>query len=126
MSTYNEMVGNRLRSIRRQRGLSLQDVQKLSDQEFKAAVLGAYERGERSLSLPRLQRLAQFFSVPIVQLLPQEETPTPTAPTEGVTIDLNQIERLSGARWSGRRKVPAGDTDASPGFQRSCLDDPCQ
>ena len=64
MPTYNEMVGSRLRSIRRQRGLSLQDVQKLSDQEFKAAVLGAYERGERSLSLPRLQRLAQFFSVP--------------------------------------------------------------
>ena len=34
MPTYNEMVGSRLRSIRRQRGLSLQDVQKLSDQEF--------------------------------------------------------------------------------------------
>jgi transcriptional regulator with XRE-family HTH domain len=96
MSTYNEMVGSRLRSIRRQRGLSLQDVQKLSEQEFKAAVLGAYERGERSLSLPRLQRLAMFFSVPIVQLLPQEDAPTPTAAADGITIDLNQIEKLSG------------------------------
>jgi transcriptional regulator with XRE-family HTH domain len=96
MPTYNEMVGERLRSIRRQRGLSLQDVQKLSDQEFKAAVLGAYERGERSLSLPRLQRLAQFFSVPILQLLPQDEGPTPNAAAEGITIDLNQVERLSG------------------------------
>jgi transcriptional regulator with XRE-family HTH domain len=97
MPTYNEMVGERLRSIRRQRGLSLQDVQKLSDQEFKAAVLGAYERGERSLSLPRLQRLAQFFSVPILQLLPQDDGPTtPNAAAEGITIDLNQVERLSG------------------------------
>ena len=49
MPTYNELVGKRLRSIRKQRGLSLQDVQRLSSQEFKAAVLGAYERGERSL-----------------------------------------------------------------------------
>jgi transcriptional regulator with XRE-family HTH domain len=76
--------------------LSLQDVQKLSDQEFKAAVLGAYERGERSLSLPRLQRLAQFFSVPIMQLLPQDDGPTPNPAADGVTIDLNQVERLSG------------------------------
>ena len=73
MATYNEQVGKRLRSIRKQRGLSLQDVQRLSNQEFKAAVLGAYERGERSLSLPRLHRLAKFFGVPIGQLLPQEE-----------------------------------------------------
>ena len=74
MATYNEQVGKRLRSIRKQRGLSLQDVQRLSEQEFKAAVLGAYERGERSLSLPRLQRLAKFYGVPINQLLPQDET----------------------------------------------------
>ena len=56
--TYNEAVGRRLRSIRKQKGLSLQDVEANSGQEFKASVLGAYERGERSLSLPRLQRLA--------------------------------------------------------------------
>ncbi len=55
---YNERVGERLRSIRQQRGMSLQDVHRATDGEFKAAVLGAYERGERSLSLPRLRRLA--------------------------------------------------------------------
>ena len=99
MSSYNELVGKRLRSIRKQRGLSLQDVQRLSEGEFKAAVLGAYERGERSLSLPRLQRLAEFFSVPITQLLPQEETgeqPIAALPSGGLTIDLNAIEGLSG------------------------------
>ena len=98
MPTYNEMVGKRLRSIRKQRGLSLQDVQRLSEQEFKAAVLGAYERGERSLSLPRLQRLAEFYSVPVSQLLPSEESDTPTIspPVGGLTIDLNRVESLSG------------------------------
>lgn len=97
--SYNEAVGSRLRSIRRQRGLSLQDVQRLSSGEFKAAVVGAYERGERSLSLPRLQRLAKFFQVPITQFLPQEENGERTMeplPSGGVTIDLNRLERLSG------------------------------
>ena len=98
-ATYNELVGARVRSIRRQRGLSLQDVQRLSNGEFKAAVVGAYERGERSLSLPRLQRLSQFFQVPISQFMPQDEAGTRTMealPSGGVTIDLNRLERLSG------------------------------
>lgn len=99
MPTYNEQVGRRLRSIRKQRGMSLQDVQRVSNQEFKAAVLGAYERGERSLSLPRLRRLSEFFGVPITQLLPQDESadqPITSIPAGGITIDLNSIERLSG------------------------------
>jgi transcriptional regulator with XRE-family HTH domain len=99
VSSYNEQVGKRLRSIRKQRGLSLQDVQRVSDQEFKAAVLGAYERGERSLSLPRLRRLADFYGVPVNQLLPQEagaETASLPSLSGGITIDLNRIENLSG------------------------------
>jgi transcriptional regulator with XRE-family HTH domain len=97
--SYSEMVGARLRSIRKQRGLSLQDVQRLSGGEFKAAVVGAYERGERSLSLPRLRRLAAFFQVPMSQFLPTEEakersiTPLPSG---GVTIDLTSLDRLAG------------------------------
>lgn len=98
---YNDKVGDRLRSIRRQRGLSLQEVQRLSGGEFKAAVVGAYERGERSLSLPRLQRLSQFFQVPISHFLPQDEAAAAARtmeplPAGGVTIDLNRLERLSG------------------------------
>lgn len=99
MTDYNEKVGSRLRAIRKQRGLSLQDVQRLSQGEFKAAVVGAYERGERSLSLPRLHRLARFFQVPISQFLPQDEEgerAIEPLPSGGVTIDLNRLERMSG------------------------------
>lgn len=98
MPTYNELVGERLRSIRRQRGLSLQDVQRATKGEFKAAVLGAYERGERALSVPRLHSLADFFSVPVTQLLPADEERAPLAgmPSGGVTIDLNRVEELTG------------------------------
>jgi transcriptional regulator with XRE-family HTH domain len=71
---YAEKVGARLRAIRRQKRLSLQEVEASSDQEFKASVLGAYERGERAISVPRLQRLARFYRVPVDQLLPGEDT----------------------------------------------------
>lgn len=68
--TYARRVGQRLRAIRRQKGLSLQEVEAASGHEFKASVLGAYERGERIISVPRLQRLAAYYEVPVDQLLP--------------------------------------------------------
>ena len=74
-TAYGRRVGERLRSIRRQKRLSLQDVEANSAQEFKASVLGAYERGERAISVPRLQRLARFYNVPVDQLLPPDEGP---------------------------------------------------
>ncbi len=69
--SYALAVGDRLRNLRRQRGLSLLAVEESSDREFKASVLGAYERGERIISVLRLQRLAQLYRVPVDQLLPR-------------------------------------------------------
>jgi transcriptional regulator with XRE-family HTH domain len=79
-SGYARQVGERLRNIRRQQGLSLQAVEATSDREFKASVLGAYERGERIISVLRLQRLARFYGVPVDQLLPRDSGPMPTLP----------------------------------------------
>jgi transcriptional regulator with XRE-family HTH domain len=78
--------------------LSLQDVQRATRGQFKAAVLGAYERGERALSVPRLHSLAEFFAVPVTQLLPAEEDAPPVTGRRsgGVTIDLNRVEGLTG------------------------------
>jgi transcriptional regulator with XRE-family HTH domain len=70
--SYPVKVGSRLRAIRRQKRLSLQEVEATSNSEFKASVLGAYERGERAISVPRLQRLARFYRVPVDQLLPRD------------------------------------------------------
>ncbi len=111
-SGYSRRVGQRLRAIRRQKRLSLQEVEANSQEEFKASVLGAYERGERAISVPRLQRLANFYNVPVDQLLPDdgpdfglgEELPTPTFDLSGargslnmaVAIDLRRLEALSG------------------------------
>ncbi len=70
---YGKRVGARLRAIRRQKRLSLQEVEATSEREFRASVLGAYERGERAISVPRLQRLARFYNVPVDQLLPGDD-----------------------------------------------------
>ena len=82
-----------------------------STEEFKASVLGAYERGERAISVPRLQRLARFYNVPVDQLLPEDgpdfglgEQPEPSPELSPlrqgsalpVTIDLTRLEALSG------------------------------
>ena len=69
---YARAVGSRLRAMRKQMRLSLQAVEAMSDLEFKASVLGAYERGERAISVPRLQRLAKLYDVPVDQLLPSD------------------------------------------------------
>ena len=115
---YARAVGARLRAMRKQMHLSLQAVEATSEQEFKASVLGAYERGERAISVPRLQRLAKLYDVPVDQLLPPdgdastrwgtsgdsvETAPLSarrvpaTAPVNGkVTIDLNKLHSVSG------------------------------
>lgn len=110
-SGYSRRVGQRLRAIRRQKRLSLQEVEASSAEEFKASVLGAYERGERAISVPRLQRLARFYNVPVDQLLPEDgpdfglgddvSAPADLTPMRSqgglpVTIDLTRLEALSG------------------------------
>jgi transcriptional regulator with XRE-family HTH domain len=96
-----QYVGDRLRAIRRQKGLSLHDVEARSNQEFKASVLGAYERGERAISVPRLLRLAELYRVPADQLLPRSASDadidlTDPAMTsgDGFTIDLVRLHEL--------------------------------
>ena len=108
---YARKVGERLRAIRRQQGHSLQSVEATSEREFKASVLGAYERGERVISVLRLQRLARFYGVPVDQLLPRDAGATPLIPgpragsgdhttvvldleTTPVTIDLVRLEAV--------------------------------
>jgi transcriptional regulator with XRE-family HTH domain len=104
-ATYARQVGDRLRKVRKQQRLSLQAVEASSSQEFKASVLGAYERGERAISVPRLQRLALFYNVPVDQLLPKGdgdllvESESFVAPEDAgrkVTIDLTALSEAEG------------------------------
>ena len=97
-SPFSRKVGDRLRVIRRQKRLSLQEVEANSAEEFKASVLGAYERGERAISVPRLERLAKFYAVPVEQLLPRDEAAAADAEQQAakLAVDLLKLSQLSG------------------------------
>ena len=101
---YARKVGERLRAIRRQKRLSLQDAEELSEQEFKASVLGAYERGERAISVPRLHRLASVYQVPVDQLLPRDEN---DPRRDGLVVDLTRIEEVGGPTGEMLRRYVA-------------------
>jgi len=107
---YAKALGQRLRAVRKQKHLSLQAVEQISQEEFKASVLGAYERGERAISVPRLQRLAKIYDVPVDQLLPRDGSITMAIP-QGlsggqavsefneqlrVTVDLTKLSQVNG------------------------------
>lgn len=88
-------LGERLRKVRQQQQRSLQEVEHDSGGRLKASVVGAYERGERTLSVARLEDLARFYRVPIAELLPRREDAT-TQPAAGrFVIDLVALEQRS-------------------------------
>ena len=103
-SPFSRVVGERLRSIRQQKNLSLSDVELQSREQFKASVLGAYERGERAISVPRLEKLAKFYGVTIDQLLPrdpmrvEDNQPGASAPTK-LRIDVAKLSMRDGLEF---------------------------
>jgi transcriptional regulator with XRE-family HTH domain len=95
MNGYSRRVGARLRSLRKQRGLTLQQVEVLSNKRLKGSLLAAYERGDRNISVTRLHQIATLYSVPVTQLLPEEvEAGGEPALPPKLAIDLNQLQGL--------------------------------
>ncbi|MGH9068361.1 MAG: transcriptional regulator [Acidimicrobiales bacterium] len=100
--TYGVELGTRLRAVRKQKGLSLQAVEEVSGHEFKASVLGAYERGQRRIAVPRLKRLAELYRVPLEQLLSRHGEDHPASPDrdhpdgEPARIDLTKLAKATG------------------------------
>lgn len=89
-------IGGRLRSIRQQKQLSMLDVDRLSNGDFGPSTIGAYERGDRTISLDRLEKLARFYGVAVQQFLPRSAddswTSTRTSPIEErLTINLAEL-----------------------------------
>jgi transcriptional regulator with XRE-family HTH domain len=72
---YAELVGERLRRLRQDRGMSLQEVCERSGDSFVVSTLSAYERGKRSLSLERLYELATIYGQSPMSILDVEDDP---------------------------------------------------
>lgn len=97
-----------MREVRRERRLALADVESRSGREFKASVLGAYERGERQISVARLAKLVAIYELTLPEFLGEEEPSNGAAkrpkprPASGdgsreSMIDLAAMERTEGA-----------------------------
>lgn len=89
-SEFAKQLGARLRAIRQQQGLSLQGVEERSGGRWKAVVVGSYERGDRAVTVNRLAEIADFYRVPVSELLP-EGTPIDFEFTGKVSLDLEKL-----------------------------------
>ncbi len=95
---YQLLVGERLRHVRHQQDMTLQDVEERSNGRWKAVVVGAYERGDRAISAVKLAGLADFYSVPVSALLPEPEGAARAGwqqdqeAADRVVIDLSRLE----------------------------------
>ncbi len=95
MNDYAKALGARLRAIRAQQGLSLHGVEEKSHGRWKAVVVGSYERGDRAVTVQRLAELAEFYGVPVAELLPAAPA-TPTPPRDTAPRLVLDLEKLGG------------------------------
>src|SRR5690606_32960907 len=69
-------------------------VEEKSQGRWKAVVVGSYERGDRAVTVQKLADLADFYGVPMSELLPGGAAPAPPGPTPKLVIDLARMQQL--------------------------------
>lgn len=67
MSELLELVGTRIRDIRKSKGLSQEALAEKAG--FNSSYIGFIERAERNISLKNLEKIAQALNVSVYQLL---------------------------------------------------------
>jgi transcriptional regulator with XRE-family HTH domain len=94
MGDYAKALGSKLRAIRQQQGLSLHGVEQKSGGRWKAVVVGSYERGDRAVTVQKLAELADFYGVPVAELLPEGRIPSGAEPATKIVINLERLQQL--------------------------------
>jgi transcriptional regulator with XRE-family HTH domain len=70
-----DQIRGRIRQLRREKGLTLLECEIQSRGRIRAVVLGAYERGDRSMSLKKVIEIAELFGVPLAHLIAADLQP---------------------------------------------------
>jgi transcriptional regulator with XRE-family HTH domain len=119
---YAKALGARLRAIRLQQHLSLHGVERKSTGRWKAVVVGSYERGDRAVSVQKLAELAEFYGVPVSDLLPPDDSPFATSggttPLSRIVLNLDKVQNLDEGnadilrRFTGSIQRQRGDVGA--------------
>lgn len=97
-SDYARALGVRLRAIRTQKGLSLHGVEEKSGGRWKAVVVGSYERGDRAVTVQKLAELADFYGVPVAELLPDGGPSAAKEPPLRLVLDLERLALVPAER----------------------------
>ena len=140
MGDYAKALGSKLRGIRQQQGLSLHGVEQKSGGRWKAVVVGSYERGDRAVTVQKLAELADFYGVPVAELLPEGRVPSGSEPAAKIVIltmseeesDLFEAVRAGANGYvlknvqgdqvaEGVRAVYSGDSLISPSMASKLL-----
>ena len=114
-SDYAKALGAKLRTIRQQQGLSLHGVEERSNGVWKAVVVGSYERGDRAVTVQRLAQLADFYKVPVSELLPEASAGASAEPAPRLVLDLEQLSSVPAekvgplARYAAAIQAQRGD-----------------
>lgn len=105
--------------------MTLHDVEAVTQGEFKAASLSAYERGERAISVLRLLRIAEIYKTRLEELLPAVTSGSSSAANgassarhgqarpEGhagagaqrLRLDIERLGEMQGPGWDQLRNV---------------------
>jgi transcriptional regulator with XRE-family HTH domain len=76
-----------LRAVRKTKGLTLKEVETKSGGVWKAVVIGSYERCDRALSVKKAINLANFYQVPLDELLGLS-VENKVSPNGKITLDI--------------------------------------
>ncbi len=86
VDTLQQVVGARIRALRQQRGWTQEELGGCADLDF--TTIGGAERGEKSLSLKSLARVADALGADLAWLVRQQESETGQAESEGLLEEL--------------------------------------
>jgi transcriptional regulator with XRE-family HTH domain len=91
---FAHALGGRLRAVRVEHGLSLQDIEKKSNGRWKAVVIRSYERADRAVTAAKLAELAEFYGVRIADLLPDPRASQTDDGSPALILDLTALAAL--------------------------------
>ncbi len=107
MTDNQESTSAKLRSIRKSKGWSLQDVERLSRGRWKAVVVGSYERGDRAISLKKTIDLMNFYQVPITALFTLTPTNIGADKSSNLILDQRKISQSNDGALFGIKRMIA-------------------
>jgi len=84
-------INNSIRAVRKSKGLTLREVDKLSNGRFHNITLGTWERGDRAISLSQALDLADFYEIPLAELLGINPQPRTQDIADAISNLINKV-----------------------------------